>query len=225
MAPFLYLCTISLFPLLDRQKHSLPDSDPNPKEAVESPKVLFPRPCATQAVCGVNPESQGVKALGQVENKQNSTAQTQMQTWINKAGKPTCGKAPLPVPWWQTSPKPYRCYCRIGLCVPSYANLCPQLLLEVEWREGNNFNLKEGRVFSLHVQQHDMHSSSFRWDQAHTGLFIFPSASVWAGDLHNFNRSGTGLTWSLIQNEMGYGTKLPGGHMGNRKKVRQSPTE
>lgn len=72
------------------------------------------------------------KALGQVENKQNNTAQTQMQTWINKAGKPTCGTAPLPVPWWQTSPKPYRCHCRIGLCVPSYANLCPQLLLEVE---------------------------------------------------------------------------------------------
>jgi hypothetical protein len=41
------------------------------------------------------------------------------------------------------------------------------------------------------------------------GLFIFPSASVLLGDLHNFPRGSIRLAWSLIQKEMGCRTKVP----------------
>lgn len=43
--------------------------------------------------------------------------------------------------------------------------------------------------------------------------------------MYNFNGGDTGLAWSLIQKEIGYRTKFPGGYMGSRRKLRKSQTE
>lgn len=114
------------------------------------------------------------------------------------------------VPWEADSLRPYRCHCRMGLCVPSCAHLCPWWLWETEEREGNNCGFKERGLLTacaaawLCFPYHFIKICHIR------AFFYFSSDRAWAEHLHDFSGGGTGLTWSLIQKEIGYRTKSLG---------------
>lgn len=135
------------------------------------------------------------------------------------------GRLSFLFPWEADSRRPYRCHCRMGLCGPSCANLCPWWLWETEEREGNNWDLKERGLLPACTATWLCFPYHFIKISHIWAFFIFPPNSAWAEHLHDFNGGGTGLTWSLIQKEIGYRTKSLGNVMGSARQVRPTQTE